>query len=205
MAEVIMKTIRNPNHPKKGQCITVEPIRDPKALAAISRMLSSQPRNLLLFTMGINNGLRTGDLLKLKVKDVCGLSVGSYINIRESKTGKTNVLVANQKVYDALSNFLPTCNLSDNDYLFKSRKGNGPLTIQAVNGHIKAWTREVGLKGNYGAHTLRKTWGYHQRKTYGVSFEIIARRFNHSNPEVTMRYLGIEDKEVHEILLNQIG
>jgi integrase len=137
MREVIMKTIRTPNHPKKGQCITVEPIRDSKALAAISRMLSSQPRNLLLFTMGINYGLRTGDLLKLKVKDVSGLSVGSYINIREPKKGKTNVLVANQKVYDALSNFLSTCNLTGNDYLFKSRKGSGPLKIQTANVHIR--------------------------------------------------------------------
>jgi integrase len=76
---------------------------------------------------------------------------------------------------------------------------------QAVNNLIKSWTRAINLKGNYGAHTLRKTWGYMQRTKYGVGFEIICKRFNHSSPAVTMRYLGIEDKEVHSTLMNEIG
>lgn len=42
------------------------------------------------------------------------------------------------------------------------------------------------------------------RKVLGVSFEILRKRFNHSSPVVTMRYLGIEDKEVNGILLNEI-
>jgi integrase len=95
----------------------------------------------------------------------------------------------------------------DDDYLFKSKKGeNNPLSIQAVNNYIKKWTRAINLKGNYGAHTLRKTWGYIQRIKFGVGFEIICKRFNHSNPAVTMRYLGIQDKEVNGILMNnEIG
>jgi hypothetical protein len=36
-------------------------------------------------------------------------------------------------------------------------------------------------------------------------FEIICKRFNHSNPAVTMRYLGIEEKEVHSTLMKEIG
>jgi len=61
------------------------------------------------------------------------------------------------------------------------------------------------LTGNYGAHTLRKTFGYIQRVHYGVGFEIICKRYNHSSPSITMRYLGIEDREVHNILMNEIG
>jgi hypothetical protein len=67
------------------------------------------------------------------------------------------------------------------------------------------WALYFNLKGNYGAHSLRKTWGYIQRTKHGVGFEIICKRFNHSNPAVTMRYLGIQDKEVHDILMNEIG
>jgi hypothetical protein len=40
---------------------------------------------------------------------------------------------------------------------------------------------------------------------YGTPFELIAKRYLHSNPAVTMRYLGIQDKEIDEILLNEIG
>jgi len=34
---------------------------------------------------------------------------------------------------------------------------------------------------------------------------LIAKRFNHSDPKTTMLYLGIEDKEVHRALMNEIG
>jgi integrase len=71
--------------------------------------------------------------------------------------------------------------------------------------HADSQAKAINLKGNYGAHSLRKTWGYIQRTIHGVGFEIIAKRFNHSNPAVTMRYLGIQDKEVHNILMTDIG
>ena len=38
----------------------------------------------------------------------------------------------------------------------------------------------------------------------GVSFEVLCKRFGHSSPAITMRYLGIDDKEVAGILLNEI-
>jgi hypothetical protein len=40
---------------------------------------------------------------------------------------------------------------------------------------------------------------------HGVGFEIICKRYNHSSPAITMRYLGIQDKEVHGVLMNEIG
>ncbi len=41
-------------------------------------MLKDNPRDLLLFTMGINNGLRISDLLKLRVSDVRDVKPGGY-------------------------------------------------------------------------------------------------------------------------------
>ena len=198
--------MKNANHPKKGSRIAVDPIRKMKDIKAIMKLLSNNPRDLLLFTIGINNGLRTIDLLNLKVKDIRHLKNGDTIKIKESKTGKTNILAINKTVHKALLNYLESENLNDDDYLFKSRKGNQALQSQAVSKLVKKWTSDINLKGNYGAHTLRKTFGYIQRKVFGVGFEIICKRYNHSSPAITMRYLGIEDKEVNGILLNnEIG
>ena len=105
----------------------------------------------------------------------------------------------------ALKNYLEACHPAEDELLFVSRKGNGALTTSAVNNLIKKWTNAINLRGNYGAHSLRKTWGYQQRIIYGVGVELICKRFNHSNPAVTMRYLGIEDKEIHNTLMNEIG
>lgn len=51
---------------------SVEPIRDPRKIVAIKNMLKGQdnPRDYLLFTLGINFALRVGDLLRLRVMDV---------------------------------------------------------------------------------------------------------------------------------------
>ena len=196
--------IKNPNHPKKGDRITVDPIRDIKDIKAIKQLLSKEHRNLLIFTMGINNGLRIGDLLKLRVKDVKRLRPGQSIIIRKSKTGKDNVLMVNNSVYKTIRSYSEIVKPDDEDYLFASRKTQGPLTIQSVNALVKKWTQAINLQGNYGAHTLRKTFGYIQRTQYGVGFELLAKRFNHSSPAVTMRYLGLTSKAVNDVLMNDI-
>ena len=200
-----MKRGRNANHPKKGDRIAVEPIRDIKDIKAISALTKDNPRDHLLFLLGINNGLRAADLIRLKVRDVRDMEVGDTLTIRESKTQKDNILVINKTVHKALRAYLDKVQPADDNYLFASRKGGGYLQSQAVSKMVKEWTRAINLKGKYGAHSLRKTWGYIQRTVHGVGFEIICKRYNHSSPAITMRYLGIRDKEVHSTLMHEIG
>ncbi len=190
------------NRPGKGIKKTVEPIRRIKDVRSIKKMLADKPRDLLLFTLGINNGLRAGDLLQLKVYQVENLQVGDSITVIENKTGKKNVLVINKPSYDALQNFLKTTNKQNEDFLFSGRKGNNPITIPSLNRLIKGWTSAINLKGKYGTHTLRKTWGYIQRTEFGVPIEKITQRYLHASPAVTMRYLGLQTQEVEEILIN---
>lgn len=200
-----MKKGQNYNRPKKGSTITVDPIRKLKDIQAISKLLSDNPRNHLLFVMGTNNGLRTGDLLKLRVRDVRGMKIGDTLIITEGKTGKKNVLAINKTIYKSLQIYLEKNKKADDDSLFPSRKRNKPISVPYVNNLVKQWTRAINLKGNYGAHSLRKTWGYTQRTVYGVGFEVLCKRFNHASPAITMRYLGIEDKEVRDVLMNEVG
>ena len=63
----------------------VEPIKSIEDLQNIKRILSKKPRNALLFSFGINSGLRIADILSLDVKDVKGKD---YIELREKKTNK---------------------------------------------------------------------------------------------------------------------
>ena len=190
------------NKPGKGIKKTVEPIRKIKDVNAIKKILADKPRDLLLFTLGINNGLRAGDLLELKVHQIRGLNIGESIDIVENKTGKKNVLVINKPSYDALQNFFKHIDKEDDEYVFTGRKGNLPLTIPSLNRLIKSWTDEINLKGKYGTHTLRKTWGYIQRTVFCVPIEKITQRYLHSSPAVTMTYLGLQTQEVEDILIN---
>lgn len=184
---------------------TVEPIRSEEHIKRIKKVTYESPRDHLLFTLGINNGLRISDLLKLKVGDVRHLKPGEYITIKEQKTGKPNVLMVNKAAHKALQRYFEQFDPDDEEYLFKSRKGdNKPLDGKSVHKLINKWAKDAGVKGHFGTHTLRKTFGYIQRTKYGVGFEVLAKRYNHASPTTTMRYLGITDDEVNGVLLNEI-
>lgn len=183
----------------------VDPIIDLKNIKRIKRHLKNNYRDKLLFIMGINSGLRVQDILALKVSDVKDVKIGERITLVEKKTRKSNVLIINTEIRSALDEYLSHANLQEHHFLFKSRKGrNSPLTTYAVTMLVQQWCDELRIDGNYGAHTLRKTWCYHQRKTFGVSWELLAKRLNHASPSITRRYLGIAPEEVEEILMNSI-
>jgi integrase len=197
--------IKNLNAPGKGANVTVDPIRSLKDIRTIMNALKDNPRNKLLFVMGINNGLRVTDLLKIRVREVKTARVGEIIRITETKTGKQNILVINVSVHKALQDYLQKAILSDDGFLFKSTRGSGAIKRGFVNKLIKRWTSNANLRGRYGCASLRKTWGYIQRTVYGVGYEVIAKRFKHSSPAITMRYLGIQDQEVYDSLMHDIG
>lgn len=194
----------NANHPKQGSKITVDPISE-SGIANIKRLLADKPRDLLLFTLGINNGLRIGDILKLKVSDLKALKVGETLKLKERKTGKVNYLMMNKATHKAFQDYVKALNPNDHEYIFRSAKGdNEHLTVPTASQMVKAWCKQVGLTGNFASHSLRKTFGTIQRKKYGVSWELLAKRFAHSSPAITQRYLGIADHEVNGILLHEI-
>lgn len=78
----------NPNHPKKGSQIKVDPIKKLKDIKAIKKILAHKPRDFALFTIGINTNLRASDLLRLKVGQVSDLKAGDAVEIKEKKTSK---------------------------------------------------------------------------------------------------------------------
>ena len=67
------------------------------------------------------------------------------------------------------------------------------LTVPAVHKLVKGWRGEINLKGNYGSHMLRKTWGYHQRVTFGMDLSRLMVCFNHSTQRQTFARLFHEN------------
>lgn len=57
---------------------------------------------------------------------------------------------------------------------------------------------QVSLRGNFGTHSLRKTWGYHARMQ-GVDLALIMHKLNHESIACTIRYLGITDDELQAV------
>ncbi len=197
-----MKKGENSNHPKAGDEIKVEPIKAEKDIKAVKRMLSDNPRDCALFTIGINTNLRASDLLRITAGQVRNLKPMDEIELREQKTGKRRRISMNKGCVDAIQALLRTRDYSDDAPIFSGQRGT--LTVPSVNRLVKQWCRAVNLRGNYGSHTLRKTWGYHQRVTFGRGVAELMVCFNHSSERQTLDYLCVQPEEIKSIYANEI-
>lgn len=193
------------NHPKKGDTIKVEPIRTLKDIKAIKRLLADKPRDLALFTLGINTNLRASDILKITVGMVRNLKPEDHFSIRESKTGKDKQVTVNKTVHDAIQDLLAIMpDATDQEPLFQSRKGKQALCVPYLNGLVKSWCKEINLTGNYGSHTLRKTFGFMHRTVNKTDLPTLMVMFNHSSQKQTLEYLCIQPEEIKSAYLFEL-
>jgi integrase len=192
---------------KKMQKKKVEPIRKLKNINLIKMILAEKPLDLAIFIIGINTGLMASELLSLKVDEVKSLNVGDELKINRRGAGKYEKVALNKACIDAIQHLLIL--KPDRLYLFEGQRqpktGNkGPITIWSLYHKVKAWCREINLDGNYGANTLRKTWGYHQRATFNVPLAELMRYFRHATKRKTLEYLCLPDEEDEDIFQNEL-
>ena len=174
----------------------VEPIRSVAEIRKIEQILQKQSiRNLLFFTIGTNCGLRISDILGLNVGDV---KDKKYIQIIEKKTGKFKKIPINDKLKPMLADY--TSDKQSDEPLFKTIFGNRLERVAAYY-ILKNACKMAGLEEKVGTHTLRKTFGYHHYKRY-KDVALLQKIFNHSNPQITLRYIGIEQDEIEESYMN---
>ena len=200
-----MKKGENFNHPKKGSKISVEAIRDLKDIRSIKKLLKDNPRDLALFTVGINTNLRASDLCLITGGEVRDLQAGDELIIYEKKTGKERRINLNQDCVKSIETLITSSKipLNDDDQLFQGRQGN--IDTIGINYLVKKWTRMVNLTGRFGSHTLRKTFGYHMRVQHKVSIPVLMTIFNHSTQKQTLDYLCVQPDEIKEVYLLGVG
>jgi integrase len=181
----VMTKGNNGNHPVEGSLIKVEPVKTMKDIKAIKALLAKKQRDLVLFTLGINTNLRAVDLLKIRVAQVRNLKPLESIELKEQKTGKLRRVTLNKACVDAIRNLIASRDYQDDDYLFLGQRGR--LTVPSVNRLVKGWCAAINLNGNFGAHTLRKTFGYIQRVVFGTGLPVLMVLFQTFHAEADAR------------------
>ncbi len=176
---------------------TVEPLRNKEDIRKVEKILSKNKRNLLFFTIGTNCGLRISDILALNVGDVKNKT---YIQIIEKKTGKFKRFPINAKLKPMLDEF--TKGRSPDEPLFVTIFGNRLERVAAYY-IVRYACEEAGIETKVGTHTMRKTFGYHHYKKF-KDVAMLQKIFNHSSPQITLRYIGIEQDQIDESYKNFI-
>ena len=169
---------------------TVEPIRSKEQIKQVEEYLAKKSkRNRLLFVLGTNSGLRVSDILNLNVSDVRNKT---HIEIKEQKTGKFKKFPINDKLKKLIQEFIK--DKEDDEPLFLSQKQKRLDRSQAYR-MLNEACRAVGITVNIGTHSMRKSFGYHHYKQF-KDIAMLQMIFNHSNPKITLRYIGIEQDEI---------
>ena len=177
---------------------TVDPIRDIEHIRKLEKyFVKNSPRDHLLFTIGTNCGLRISDIVALNVGDVRNKS---HIEIIEKKTGKYKKFPINYKLKPMIEEFTKGKNPEEALFttIFKNR-----MNRFAAYYILKTACETVGLQEKIGTHTMRKTFGYHHYKKF-KDIVMLQKILNHSNPAITLRYIGIEQDQIDESYNNFI-
>lgn len=195
-----------------------EPIRDKKQIKHLAEyyLKRGQVRNYALIVLGVHTALRISDLLRLRWEDVYDFDAQQFrahVYVVEKKTGKSKQIALNKQAVSALQKLLNqqktvwgnNLDAGASEFLFCSNRKNRKA-ISRVQAYriIRAAANVLNLKGHITCHSLRKTFGYHAWKS-GASAVLLMDIYNHTNYEVTRRYLGIaqddRDKLYHGLSL----
>jgi site-specific recombinase XerD len=184
----------------------VDPIRDVKKVEALKKymLVSGNYRDYALVVLGLNSALRISDQLELRWEDAYDFDrkqFKQHIRLREQKTKKAKLVKLNNNLVSALKIYFQHLQPppEPKQFIFPSRYGmNRPLSRQRAHQIISEAAQAVGIHGNIGCHSLRKTFGYQSWKR-GVPLPLIMELFNHSNYSITKKYLGISQDDLDDV------
>ena len=179
---------------------TTEPIRDKETLRRFRNYYRDEEpnkRNWLLIVAGLNTALRISDILSLKWSDVYDFKrkrIRDRIRLRELKTGKSQNIVINKSLKEAIRTILKDISISEPDRFIFTGYGDRPMNRSTAYRIVRRVATALDLPGSISCHSLRKTFGYHAWKQ-GAQPALLMDIYNHSSFRITRRYLGIDQDD----------
>ena len=177
---------------------TSQPIRSLDELTAFrSYYLNKEVnlRNYMLICMGLNTALRISDMLQLKWGNVYDFDRKHYVKhivVCEGKTGKETRIAINNNLIEAFEMYMGSLkSVSGNDYIFTGKTKGTHLSRSQAFRIITHVAEALNMENGISCHSLRKTFGYHHYRKF-KDIVVLQKIFNHYSPQVTLRYIGID-------------
>jgi len=163
--------------------------------------LEHRTKELALFDLGLDSKLRSCDLVKLRVRDIChGDRVAARATVMQQKTLRPVQFEISEQTRAAVTDWIKLRNLHSEDYLFPSRVHTSPhLGTRQYARIVDSWVNHVGLDPcAYGTHSMRRTKAnLIDKRTKNL--RAVQLLLGHAKLESTMRYLGIEVEDALEM------
>ena len=156
----------------------------------------------LLITIGVFTGLRISDLLQLKFSQ---FENSDILTVQEQKTKKVRRIKINPDLKEIVNRVKGRMVVTDtNQCIFVNKYGAKPIDKSYVNVKLKEIFKryDIDIEGNVSSHLFRKTLGNRVLRLNNYSGEsviLLMELFGHSSPAITKRYLGLREKEIHDV------
>ena len=150
----------------------------------VQQLCQVDEKYAMLFNIGIATGLRVGDILRLRVKDI-----KKMLKVTESKTKKTKNVKLHPIMYETAQEYIKDSKLEGHHAFIPSRPSAKEKPLSRIQAYrIMRRTASKMAQNCIGTHSMRKTYAH---TIYAQTRQISAVRkaLGHTSIETTMRYL----------------
>ena len=158
-------------------------------------------------------GLRYSDTSRITWHEIISLQPGEEFSTIETKTGKE----ARRPLVSELLDHVAKCyhslgsKVSHYQPIIKTNSKTivKAASLQAMNKIAKNWHDLYDIRGarktNFSMHSFRKTAAWKYYTATGNNLIATMNFLNHSSPDVTKRYLRLDQQEMHDNYLKAFG
>lgn len=210
--------------PVKLPQATPRPLTPEEAIALLDAIPEHRIMDKLLFMLLLDTGIRISEALNLSINDV-DLTEGDekiFITVKGGGTRAVHIFHS-ERVVALLKRFI-TAAAKQTGYVFSieadgwqggstkggfekggNKKGgfqkrrNQNIGYATANRRFALYSKEAGIEGKNGLHTLRHTAATNFLRS-GVDITVVQRMLNHSSPTITMRYTQVGNQFIRDQL-----
>lgn len=148
-------------------------------------------KHRLLIELLYSSGMRVGECVKIKVKDINE----NIVFVKRGKGNKDRFTITSERFLQDLRKYLDTRKPSK--YLFDNGYGR-PISIRTVEEIVKLAAKRAGIKKRVYPHLLRACFTTHLMEN-GIEIEKLQKLLGHSRRETTEGYARLKTNHLNNI------
>ncbi len=149
------------------------------------------PKHSLMVRLMYSAGLRVGELVNLRVKDL--EFDKSYGWVRKGKGNKDRLFILSESINQELLDFIAANSLAAHDWIFKGRHAH--LTTRTVYAIVRKASNLASLDKRVHPHTLRHSFATHLIEN-GYDVTRVQSLLGHNSTDTTMVYVHMASPEI---------
>ena len=152
------------------------------------------PTVILILSIMASTGLRLGDTLQLKMKNITSVAGIFRLRVREEKTDKVRDVPMPAGLYMAITEYCMANHRNRNERIFQ-------ISERAVSKKIKKVVEFLELGDDVTSHSWRK---FFAMTVYSQTGSLVdtSSALLHASLQTTARYLSVNSARLEEVLLN---